>query len=122
MKNPPRDTPVYQNLPGIVTVFVAGVQVAAAVNINHRHKDEEPQWRVMSTLRLEGAPARVGSLLADDEEHARDWLTFLAALYIRPFARRVASPVERRDDEARDRKSTRLNSSHLARSRMPSSA
>jgi hypothetical protein len=71
---------VYQNLPGLIIVYVDGTQVAGAVNIHHGHR-KDPVWRVMSPLRLPSSPNAITSLVADNEEDARDWLTFLAGLY-----------------------------------------
>lgn len=73
--------PVWQNLPGLITVYVGGVQVAGAVDVHHGHTDKQPQWQVLSTMRFKGAANPVESVQCRNEEHARDWLLWLTKLY-----------------------------------------
>lgn len=76
---------VWRNLPGCVTVSVNGTMIAGAVNIYHEQPDHKPEWRVTPAsvrARVQGTATELTTFVANNEEHARDWLLFLADLYI----------------------------------------
>ena len=86
-------------------------------NLNNTIRLREGTARVRLSDLLEGAPPSVLEAIAH---------ILLAKLYRKPIAParavRYRRYISSRPMSARDRKSTRLNSSHIQKSRMPSSA